>query len=70
MQDLFSVLGVAALALASLNFILALVILVLHEARYIVRLSRTLCAGKDGGHPDQAEELPELEEASTAPGSR
>jgi hypothetical protein len=44
MQAVFSLLGAVTLLLVSAVAVLALVIVVLHEARYIIRLSLGLCA--------------------------
>jgi hypothetical protein len=44
MQTVFSLLGLVTLLLVSIVAVLALVIVVLHEARYIIRLSLGLCA--------------------------
>ncbi len=45
MEAALSLLGAAALLLVNVAIVLALVILVLHQARYIVRLCVRLCAG-------------------------
>lgn len=44
MQTVYSLLGAVTLLLVSIVAMLALVIVVLHEARYIIRLSLGLCA--------------------------
>jgi hypothetical protein len=44
MEAALSMLGKATVLLASISAVLALVILVLYEARYIVRLGLRLCA--------------------------
>jgi hypothetical protein len=60
MHAIFSLLGVVTLLLVSTAAVLALVIVVLHEARYIIRLTLGLCGDPVREQPPASTPPPQL----------